>query len=88
MLGCPEKKKGGFSHNNKLVKQFHSWPPSNNKNQQDGEGGRWICPPHMTDPHPHILWAQYWTFMHIVLHASVVECILRYIRFQCCNVSY
>jgi hypothetical protein len=56
------------------------------------EGGRWICTPHITDrhthTHTHILWAQYWAFMHIVLHASVVECILRYIRFQCCNVSY
>ncbi len=86
-----EKNEEGFSHNNKLVKQFHSWPSNNNKNQQEGwrRGGRWICPPHMTDPHPHILWAQYyWTFMHIVVHASVVECILRYIGFQCCNVSY
>ncbi len=31
-----EKNEEGFSHNNKLVKQFHSWPSNNNKNQQEG----------------------------------------------------
>ncbi len=86
-----EEKRKVSSHNNKLVKRFHSWPPNNNKNQQDGGGCRWICAPHMTDPHTHththIMGSvQYFhahrfacicSGMHFTLHSlSMLQCVL------------